>query len=457
MKVQATTYLLLLALCLLCSAFSQSSAQRPQSVILSGRFPSLNFTSGAAAIVYLKASAIADPELNYLAKVTCAAFTQVLADNNNYMPDAQLFGSISFSPSLWRQWGQFLPMPKNLFDYPTEGYTGPTGSPHMPFTGGELFIHVKGLRQDSIYYFVNDFISRFGDDIVDSVDMTNMFTYSPDGRVRDLTNFEDGRVNGLGAGSLWKDGIISGADPLHINGSFVYASKWVHDLETFNSFNLTEQHNIFGWQKNFPATTKLSLLINPAPQPYTHWARVRQRDLGHFLIRHSMPWGVPAPGVGARGLMFIAYTNNTLVLDNMLRAMVGQGTPYEPEGPVDGLFKFTRPTSGCYFYTPSLEVLAMLDTRPSPSPSFSSSPSFSASPSRSSSPVPSSSSSRSVTPSNSASSSPSLSSSSSFAPSPSRTPSSSKVRPRRSASSTRSPSPSCNRRHGRCPPRHHGH
>ncbi len=50
------------------------------------------------------------------------------------------------------------------------------------------------------------------------------------GRVRDLTNFEDGRVDGLAAGTLYKDGIISGADPLHINGSFVYTSKWIHDL-----------------------------------------------------------------------------------------------------------------------------------------------------------------------------------------------------------------------------------
>ncbi len=54
------------------------------------------------------------------------------------------------------------------------------------------------------------------------------------GRARDLGNFEDGRVDGLAAGSLWKDGIISGADPLHINGSFVYTSKWIHDLEVLS-------------------------------------------------------------------------------------------------------------------------------------------------------------------------------------------------------------------------------
>ncbi len=53
----------------------------------------------------------------------------------------------------------------------------------MPFTGGDIFIHVKGMRQDAIYYFVNDFISRFGDDIVDSVDITNTFRYAPDGLV----------------------------------------------------------------------------------------------------------------------------------------------------------------------------------------------------------------------------------------------------------------------------------
>ncbi len=54
-------------------------------------------------------------------------------------------------------------------------------------------------------------------------------------------------------------------------------------LQTFNAMNITEQENIFGWKKNFPATTKQSLIINPAPQPYTHWFRVRQKDLGQYL------------------------------------------------------------------------------------------------------------------------------------------------------------------------------
>ncbi len=92
-------------------------------------------------------------------------------------------------------------------------------------------------------------------------------------------------------------------------------------------------------------------------------------------VRHSLPWGGVAPG--EYGLMFIAYTNNTFVLDFMLKAMVGQGTPYKPEGPVDGLFRFTRPISGCFFYTPSLEVLdAMMDY---PKPSIAPSPSVSSS------------------------------------------------------------------------------
>ena len=63
------------------------------------------------------------------------------------------------------------------------------------------------------------------------------------------------------------------------------------------------------------------------------------------MVRRSMPWG----GTVDNGLYFVAYGASLDRFERVLRRMVG-----EDDGVVDGLFRFTRPVSGGYYWCPPL-------------------------------------------------------------------------------------------------------
>jgi putative iron-dependent peroxidase len=58
-----------------------------------------------------------------------------------------------------------------------------------------------------------------------------------------------------------------------------------------------------------------------------------------------MPWG----GVSEHGLYFVAYGESLDRFEQVLTRMVGH-----EDGIVDGLFSFTRPTTGGYYWCPPL-------------------------------------------------------------------------------------------------------
>ncbi|VDK46584.1 unnamed protein product [Dibothriocephalus latus] len=64
------------------------------------------------------------------------------------------------------------------------------------------------------------------------------------------------------------------------------------------------------------------------------------------IVRHSLPYGT---ATGDAGLFFIAYSKTPKTLDWMLDRMVG----HTADKATDGLFNFTTPLTGAYFYVPS--------------------------------------------------------------------------------------------------------
>ncbi|MDH4097464.1 MAG: Dyp-type peroxidase [Nitrospira sp.] len=66
-------------------------------------------------------------------------------------------------------------------------------------------------------------------------------------------------------------------------------------------------------------------------------------DLPAFMVRRSMPWATAQE----QGLEFIAYVESLDRFERVLRRMAGLD-----DGIVDGLFTFSRPLTGGYYWCP---------------------------------------------------------------------------------------------------------
>jgi putative iron-dependent peroxidase len=164
---------------------------------------------------------------------------------------------------------------------------------------------------------------------------------------RDLTGYEDGTANPTGDDAL-SAGILTEAGPGFAGSSFVAVQQWVHDLEVFEDFSPAERDDIFGRRcsdnEEFAA----------AP-PSAHVKRTAQEDFAPpaFLVRRSMPWADEE----GEGLLFIAFGRSLDAYDAVLRRMCGA-----EDGLVDGIFQFTRPITGGFYWCPPL-VGGRLDLR----------------------------------------------------------------------------------------------
>ena len=64
------------------------------------------------------------------------------------------------------------------------------------------------------------------------------------------------------------------------------------------------------------------------------------------MVRRSMPWA----DENGEGLMFIAFGQSLDAFGVQLRRMAGQ-----EDGILDGLFRFSHPVSGSYFWCPPVK------------------------------------------------------------------------------------------------------
>jgi putative iron-dependent peroxidase len=156
----------------------------------------------------------------------------------------------------------------------------------------------------------------------------------------DLSGYEDGTENPKGAAAI-KAAVVAGQGPGLDGGSFVAVQQWVHNLDTFEAMTPKEQDHTIGRRKR----DNKELRNAPAS---AHVKRTAQEsfDPAAFIVRRSMPW---ANGCQA-GLVFVAFGNSFDAFEALLRRMVGVD-----DGIVDGLFTFTRPVSGSYFWCPPMK------------------------------------------------------------------------------------------------------
>ena len=252
-------------------------------------------------------------------------------------PDAEIKTSIAFGPELWVK----------LYNTTPDGFKqlAPIhGNFEMPVVPADVLIHIASARADLCFALSQSFFEGIQDQ-VEVLDERVCFRYL-DGR--DLTGFIDGTENPQFTDDRDEVALLGEEAGIFADGSFVFAQRYVHNLENWKKLKVDAQEHVIG-------RTKLeSIELDDDVKPdNAHITRaVIEDDEGEELeiLRHSLPYG---DGQGEQGLFFIAYTKDLTRIDKMLVRMFGTSG----DGIHDRLLHFVTAVDGAYFFAPSEGVL----------------------------------------------------------------------------------------------------
>ena len=252
-------------------------------------------------------------------------------------PNAEIKTAVAFGPELWAQ----------LYPQSPEGFKqlDPIqGAFEMPAVPADVLIHIASQRSDICFTLSQAFF----DDIQDKVEVLDervCFRYF-DGR--DLTGFIDGTENPQFPDDRAETALLGTDAGIFKDGSFIFAQRYVHDLEKWKRLKVDAQESVMGRSK----LESIEMDDDIKPEN-AHIARVViEDDEGEEMeiLRHSLPYG---DGKGEQGLFFIAYTKNLAIIDDMLEHMFGT----TGDGIHDRLLHFVTAVDGAYFFAPSEELL----------------------------------------------------------------------------------------------------
>jgi len=154
---------------------------------------------------------------------------------------------------------------------------------------------------------------------------------------KDLTGYEDGTENPTGDAALEAAFVADSREGMN-GSSFVAVQQWQHDMTCFRAKSQPEQDDIIGRRISDNSEIETA-------QPSAHVKRTEQESFTPeaFLLRRSMPFS----GADAQGLHFVAFGHTLDAFEDQLRRMVGL-----EDGITDGLFQFSRASSGAYYWCP---------------------------------------------------------------------------------------------------------
>lgn len=168
------------------------------------------------------------------------------------------------------------------------------------------------------------------------------------GEGRDLSGYEDGTENPQDDEAI-SAAILDDAAGNLSGSSFVATQRWLHNFEAFDAMAQTARDHAVGRRQSDNEE------LDEAPLS-AHVKRTAQESFAPeaFVLRRSMPWAEGMSG----GLMFVAFGHSFDAFEAQLKRMTGG-----EDGIVDGLFEFTQPVSGAYFWCPALRD-GVLDLTP---------------------------------------------------------------------------------------------
>ncbi len=200
-----------------------------------------------------------------------------------------------------------------------------------PSTQNALWVFVREKSASDCFDTSRKIEAALGADLT-RVDEVGTFVYRGG---HDLSGYQDGTENPRGAAAVKAAIVASG--PLQ-GSSFAAVQRWVHDLPRFQALSDKQRDRVIG------RFLESNDEIADAPVS-AHIQRSAQEsfDPEAFMVRRSMPWSER----GEHGLMFLAFGESLDRYERVLARMVGLD-----DGVVDGLFGFTRPVTGGYYWCP---------------------------------------------------------------------------------------------------------
>jgi putative iron-dependent peroxidase len=205
----------------------------------------------------------------------------------------------------------------------------------IPSTQGALFLHARGDDSGQLLHRLRQVLAQLGEGLLVHEEVV-AFRHK---QGSDLSGFEDGTENPKGEAAE-DAAIVQGQGPGLDGGSFVAVQRWVHQLHPVERLPKAERDALIGRDRE----TNEELADAP---PSAHVKRSAQEDFepAAFMVRRSMPYGT----VAEHGLYFVAYGATLSAFERVLQRMAGHD-----DGVVDGLFQFSRPVSGGYYWCPPL-------------------------------------------------------------------------------------------------------
>ena len=168
-------------------------------------------------------------------------------------------------------------------------------------------------------------------------DVIDSFAYDQN---RDLSGYEDGTENPEGDEAI-KAAIVQGQGAGLDGSSFVAVQQWLHDFDILDEMTTDERDDVVGRHisdnEEFEEAPESAHVKRAAQESYEPEA---------FVLRRSMPW---AEGNDA-GLVFVAFGHSFDAFEAILNRMLGNEDSIR-----DGLFTFTRPIAGAYFWCPPVK------------------------------------------------------------------------------------------------------
>lgn len=203
----------------------------------------------------------------------------------------------------------------------------------VPSTQADVWCWIRGTDPGAIAHAARSLTGLF-EGVCRRERMVDGFKFGPG---LDLTGYEDGTENPEGEAAV-EAAITTGAGPGLDGSSFVAVQQWRHDLDHFEALPQAERDNIIGRRLSDNEE------LDDAPVS-AHVKRTAQESFEPeaFILRRSMPWA----NAGGEGLYFVAFGKSLDPFEAQLNRMTGR-----EDGIVDGLFRFTRPLHGGYFWCP---------------------------------------------------------------------------------------------------------
>jgi putative iron-dependent peroxidase len=203
----------------------------------------------------------------------------------------------------------------------------------VPSTQQALWIMLRGEDRSAIFDRSWSLTELVGSEF-EAVDVRDTFVYAGG---HDLTGYEDGTENPKGEAAV-EAAILGEGGPGLTGSSFVAVQRWVHDLVHFHGHLPAETDAMIGRRRD----TNEEIEDAP-PSAHVKMSAQESYEPPAFMLRRSMSWVDDL----SQGLEFIAFGRSFDAYERVMRRMAGL------DGSItDGLFQFSRPVTGGYYWCP---------------------------------------------------------------------------------------------------------